>query len=731
MRPVLSWVLGTVLFLLAGSAPGFAADPADPARDLREAASAGDRATVARLLAAGVDVNAASSSGGTSLMYAAYGDHAAVVRDLVKAGAELDRGDRLGDPAIHWAAYGGAAAAVDALLEAGADPTVVTHHGDALAIAMRRGFPGIVESLARHTGTATGDTPMHGAARAGDLATVEGLLAAGEAAAAENRIGYTPLMEAAREGRVAVVARLLEAGADLSHHGNRLGMGMTALHLAADRDQVDVARALLARGLAVDVGNTQGTTPLAWALGEGSLGVAALLLEAGADPTLEDEHGFSALSMVDSIENDALREAILEAAGRSAIERELRTALEELRVEMAAPGGIVGMWRSGAEPLVVASGLADLQSGRPLEADDPYYIGSISKTYTAVVVLRLAEEGKLTLDDPVGRYLPSVPRGAEITIRQLLDHTSGLRDFYTYIYFRPDRDEMVELVTKDWDEDEVLALVERLGHDFDPGTDWAYSSTNYFLLGLVVERVTGLSLSQAYRRTLFEPLGLVHTWLTGHEPDRGPLPTGYMGPLEGWAHSEMFGELGPTTLLDSSPIEWGAGGLATPAREALLFFGALFSERLIRPETLRWMTEFRTTQPLGIDDGAPPSQEGTDGYGLGLIRMERSGHELLGHGGLFTGHTAGVWHVPDCDLTLSLYFNRGFVGQRRVLDRLLATAPCTSPPAESEGGAETAGTPDRGSEQAADHERADLGDPLEVPIDMEDAEPVVERDRSR
>ena len=308
----------TILCLipLLGLAPGPAAaevEPA-PAQELRQAASDGDRAAVARLLAAGVDVNAASASGGTALMYAAYGDHAEVVRDLVEAGAKLDQGDRYGDPAIHWAAYGGAPAAVDALLEAGADPTVVTHHGDALAIAMRRGFPEIVKSLVRHTGTATGDTSLHQAARAADAAAIEELLADGDPVDAENRIGYTPLMEAAREGHVAVVVRLLDAGADPSHAGNRLGMGMTALHLAADRDRPEVARLLLSRGLAVDLGNAQGTTPLAWALGEGSLGTAEVLLAAGADPTLEDDHGFSALDMVESVEDAALRERLLAAA---------------------------------------------------------------------------------------------------------------------------------------------------------------------------------------------------------------------------------------------------------------------------------------------------------------------------------------------------------------------------------------------------------------------------------
>lgn len=313
MRYTTSAALFLALTVVHGAAP--AAGRADPAQELRQAASEGDRATVERLLAAGVDVDAASSSGGTALMYAAYGDHAALVSSLLEAGADPDLGDRFGDPAINWAAYGGAAAAVDALLAGGADPAVATHHGDPLAIAMRRGFPEIVERLVAATGVGTGDGALHEAARADDAAELERLLEAGGAVDAQNRIGYTPLMEAAREGHVDVVARLLAGGADPAHRGNALGMGMTVLHLAADRDRADVVRLLLDRGLAVDAGNAQGTTALAWALGEGALATAAVLLDAGADPTVEDDNDFSALDMVDYLDDEALVARIREAAG--------------------------------------------------------------------------------------------------------------------------------------------------------------------------------------------------------------------------------------------------------------------------------------------------------------------------------------------------------------------------------------------------------------------------------
>jgi D-alanyl-D-alanine carboxypeptidase len=323
-------------------------------------------------------------------------------------------------------------------------------------------------------------------------------------------------------------------------------------------------------------------------------------------------------------------------------------------------------------PLVVASGYADRDSRRPMAPGDPYFLGSITKTYTAVTVLRLAEEGRLSLDDTLDRFLPSFPDGSKITVRHLLAQTSGLKDFYLYLYLRPDREEMIELVTKRWSQEELLALSARFGRYFEPGTGWDYSSTNYFLLGVIVERASGLPLPEAYRRYLYEPLGIRRTWLHGHEEAQAPLPTGYLGKVESWKHSEMFGELGATTVLDRSSAELSAGGLVAPAEEALRFLRGLFAGELVTSASLAAMMQFRPTPPLGVHDSQATPEGKPDGYGLGLVRMERPGFTLLGHGGLYNGHTAGLWHLPDRGLTIALYLNRGFIDQRAALDRILS-----------------------------------------------------------
>lgn len=345
----------------------------------------------------------------------------------------------------------------------------------------------------------------------------------------------------------------------------------------------------------------------------------------------------------------------------------LQTVADSVLSASGAPGVIVAVRTPSGVLRSAASGVADLESKRPMRADDAFRLGSISKTYTSSVVLRLVEDGLLSLDDRLSHFLPTFPRGEEVTVRHLLSHTSGLRDFYLYLYLRPDRAEMIELVTRRWSEKELLELSARFGYLFDPGTDWDYSNTNYYLLGVIIERVTGRPLGQVYQAYIYEPLGIEDTWLSEHEPALLPLhTTGYMGKVDAWKHSEMFGELGPTTVLDRSPVEWGAGGVVSTAAGAIRFLSGLMNGALLGPEHLAAMQSFRDTPRQGIGPTSGVSMP--DGYGLGLVRMELPGASLVGHGGLFTGHTAGVWYLPACGVTIALYMNRGFVGQRDALE---------------------------------------------------------------
>src|SRR4051812_30444924 len=174
------------------------------------------------------------------------------------------------------------------------------------------------------------------------------------------------------------------------------------------------------------------------------------------------------------------------------------------------PGAVAGVAIPGRGSWLSAQGIADLRTAAPITTDDHFRIGSVSKTFTATLVLQLVDEGKLNLDDTLEPYVPGIPNGAEITIRQVLQMTAGIYDFSLDAQFAAayDRDP-----TTLFTPDDVIAIVKRHEPDFAPGASLSYSDTNYILLGLVIEKLTGMSVAEALQESIFAPLGLTETSL--------------------------------------------------------------------------------------------------------------------------------------------------------------------------------------------------------------------------
>ncbi|WP_380279876.1 serine hydrolase domain-containing protein [Kitasatospora purpeofusca] len=265
------------------------------------------------------------------------------------------------------------------------------------------------------------------------------------------------------------------------------------------------------------------------------------------------------------------------------------------------------------------AGVGDLATGAKVPGDGQVRIGSNTKTFTAVVALQLVGEGRIGLDEPVDTYLPGLVRGdgidgRHITVRQLLQHTSGLPEYEGDIsesdirnrYFEP-RD--------------LLDIAFRHKADFAPGAKFAYSSTNYVVVGLVIQKVTGRPLAEEIGRRVLQPIGLRHTSFpaSGDRSIREPHPKGY--------HRESAGEpLRDITELDPS-AGWAAGQMISTNADLNQFFTALLAGRLLPAAQLAQM---RTTVPIG-DSGA--------GYGLGLISRPLScGGVYWGHGGDIPGY---------------------------------------------------------------------------------------------
>ena len=288
-------------------------------------------------------------------------------------------------------------------------------------------------------------------------------------------------------------------------------------------------------------------------------------------------------------------------------------ALDAARAEGQAHGISFAAVRDGEVVWAGSSGRA--RDGRTaLAADAPMVIGSVTKTFVAAAVLQLAEEGTLSLDDPVRDHLPELDDlSGEITLRQLLDHTSGLADLFNDTTRRG----LEEQPGHAWTADEVLETLHAPW--YEPGEGWAYANTNYYLLGMVIERVTGASLADVLDGRLLDPLGLAGTrLLTGAEGD--PLQPAW------------------TTIF------WASGAMASPAVDLARWGDALYGDELLSAAT--------RTSMLKMND---------HDYGLGVQKIEVGKVKGHGHTGLLNTYTTLLFHVPAEDVTIALLVNRSHV----------------------------------------------------------------------
>lgn len=258
-----------------------------------------------------------------------------------------------------------------------------------------------------------------------------------------------------------------------------------------------------------------------------------------------------------------------------------------------------------------AAGLADPETGSPMRTDDQFYLASTAKMMTATAVMQLVEAGKVNLDDPIINYLPEDlvtglhvieghDYGSEITVRQLLNHTSGIADNWA-------DDAFIELIVADpeklWEPEETIEYVKKnCPAHFPPGEGWRYSDINYNLLGLIIEKETGQTLSAALRDSLFEPLGMTHTHRHFAEEER-PAEAGR--PTSRWYREDL-----PCNEIRALSADWGGGGLYSTAGDLSLFLHAFVKDEIFRrPSAKAEMLQWTDAMP-GV------------GYGLGIIRLD-------------------------------------------------------------------------------------------------------------
>jgi D-alanyl-D-alanine carboxypeptidase len=299
-------------------------------------------------------------------------------------------------------------------------------------------------------------------------------------------------------------------------------------------------------------------------------------------------------------------------------------------VRAGAPGALAVV-RTPTGVRRAASGFASREPRLSLLATDRFRIASITKTFVATVVLQLVAEGKVRLADPVERWLPGLlSNGSEITIRDLLDHTSGL---FNYVDDPDFKRALIADPTRSWSPRELVAFANAHAPLFPPGTDWSYSNTNYVVLGLVVEAVTGTALERELRERIFEPLGLAATSFPSGTEIEGEYAHGYIGPVTL--------PMPPRALIDMTPLLsptwlWAAGGIVSTGDDVTSFFAALLGGRLLPADLLAAMRRI-----------SPQSRSGVFQYGLGIERFSTRCGQAYGYLGDFVGYRTVVYASPD------------------------------------------------------------------------------------
>jgi len=284
------------------------------------------------------------------------------------------------------------------------------------------------------------------------------------------------------------------------------------------------------------------------------------------------------------------------------------------------PSASVAVVLNGKIAYLQAYGLANLESSIAARTDMRYCIGSISKQFTSTAILMLAEAHKLSLDDPVSKYVPGLTRGTEISIRSVLSMTSGYQDFWPQDYVPP---MMLKPVTPE----EILSRWARIPLDFDPGTKWQYSNTNYTIAGMIIEKASGMPLMNFLQRQIFHPLQMKSVVSMHVAKDTPSDPIGYLKYA-----------LGPPRKAPKEGNGWmlAAGELAMTASDLAQWDISIIEQKLLKPVSYQQL-ESEVLLKNGV---------GTH-YGLGMNVAMEQGRRVLSHGGEVSGFVAQNTVFPD------------------------------------------------------------------------------------
>jgi D-alanyl-D-alanine carboxypeptidase len=341
-------------------------------------------------------------------------------------------------------------------------------------------------------------------------------------------------------------------------------------------------------------------------------------------------------------------DAAAEPPAVAALRARLRPALDSLRAAQRFPGATLALALADGRTIALATGYADTARKVPLRTTDLLLQGSVGKTYVSAVAMQLVAEGRLDVDAPLARWFGSepwfdrLPNARDITVRQLMTHTSGLVRYE----FDPRATAVLRAEPmKTWTPLDRLQYLFGTRAPFAAGQGWDYSDTNYIVLGMIIERITGRPYYAELLRRVLVPLGLAHT-VPSDRPDLPGLANGYAGPkndLGGYDAS-----LDAAGRLRVNPqFEWTGGGVASTTEDLARWGKLLYEGRAFDAALVRRMV-----------DAAVPARLGPNvKYGLGVIVRPTALGEAWGHSGFFPGYATELLYFPELKIAAAIQVN--------------------------------------------------------------------------
>jgi D-alanyl-D-alanine carboxypeptidase len=336
-----------------------------------------------------------------------------------------------------------------------------------------------------------------------------------------------------------------------------------------------------------------------------------------------------------------------EPAHAQDIATRLQTVVDAFHAGGSFPGVSAAVSLPDGSVIALVAGQADTTRGIPMDPKGRMLQGSVGKTYFAALAMRLSGEGRLDLDKNVSDYLghipwySRIPNAADITIRHLMTHTSGVMRYEFKPAFTTDLSSQPD---KHWDPDELLSYVLDEEASFAAGEGWEYSDTNFILLGMIMEEITGEACYDLIQTQILDPLGLDDT-VPSNSPEIPGLIQGYAGP------QNPFGGTDEVLLADgrfviNPQFEWAGGGFASTAEDLARWARALYTGKAFDPSLLPIMLE-----------GVPARLGPGSRYGLGVILNDTPAGPSQGHSGFFPGYLTEMAYFPELDVAVALQVN--------------------------------------------------------------------------